>query len=108
DNLPNLPNGIPSILKTPVHWGLLSQKTGISYTQCIDLYKENPMSSELYEQIVSQRGSLESLAAKIPGFKGYQEKQARRTADRLLRERLASEIDTHLNRFGRIQNDLLD
>jgi hypothetical protein len=66
------------------------------------------MSSELYEQIVSQRGSLENLIAKIPGFKGYHEKQARRTADRLLREQLASEIDTHINRFGRIQNELLD
>jgi hypothetical protein len=66
------------------------------------------MSSELYEQIVSQRGSLENLIAKIPGFKGYHEKQARRTADRLLRDRLASEIDTHITRFGRIQNELLD
>jgi hypothetical protein len=66
------------------------------------------MSSELYNQIVSQRGSLENLFAKIPGFKGYQEKQARRTADRLLREQLAAEIDHHISRFGRIQNDLLD
>ena len=66
------------------------------------------MTSELYDQIVSQRGSLENLIGKIPGFKGYQEKQARRTADRLLRERLASEIETHINRFGRIQNELLD
>jgi hypothetical protein len=66
------------------------------------------MSSELYDQIVSQRGSLENLIAKIPGFKGYHEKQARRTADRLLRERLTAELDTHINRFGRIQNELLD
>lgn len=66
------------------------------------------MSSELYNQIVSQRGSLENLIAKIPGFKGYHEKQARRTADRLLRDQLATEIDAHINRFGRLQNTLLD
>lgn len=66
------------------------------------------MPSELYEQIISQRGSLENLVAKIPGFRGYQEMQARRTADRLLRDHLASQIDTHINRFNRIQNNLLD
>lgn len=66
------------------------------------------MSSELYNQIVSQRGSLENLAAKIPGFKGYHEKQARRSADRLLRDHLASEMDKHLKRYDRIQNKLLD
>jgi len=66
------------------------------------------MSSELYNQIVSQRGSLENLVAKIPGFKGYHEKQARRSADRLLREHLASEIDKHIKHYDRLQNDLLD
>jgi len=66
------------------------------------------MSSDLYRQIVSQRGSLENLVARIPGFKGYHEKQARRTADRLLRERLTEEIDRHITRFGRLQNELLD
>jgi hypothetical protein len=66
------------------------------------------MPSELYQQIVSQRGSLENLVARIPGFKGYHEKQARRTADRLLRERLTEEVDQHITRFGRLQNELLD
>ena len=66
------------------------------------------MSSELYNKIVSQRGSLENLATQIPGFKGYHEKQARRTADRLLRDHLASEIDKHIKHYNRLQNDLLD
>lgn len=66
------------------------------------------MSSELYNQIISQRGSLENLVAKIPGFKGYHEKQARRTADRLLRDHLASEIDKHIKHYDRLQNQLLD
>lgn len=66
------------------------------------------MSSELYNQIVSQRGSLENLVAKIPGFKGYHEKQARRSADRLLRDHLVSEVDKHIKHYNRLQNDLLD
>lgn len=66
------------------------------------------MPSELYNQITSQKGKLENLIGKIPGFKGYQEKQARRTADRLLREHLAGEIDKLLNKFNRLQTKLLD
>ncbi len=66
------------------------------------------MSSELYNQIISQKGKFENLVGKIPGFKGYQEKQARRTADRLLRDHLAGEIDKHIKHFGRLQNKLLD
>lgn len=66
------------------------------------------MPSELYNQIMSQKGSFENLVMKIPGFKGYQEKQARRTADRLLREHLANEINAHIKAFGRLQNKLLD
>ncbi|MDQ7034392.1 MAG: hypothetical protein Q9P01_06020 [Anaerolineae bacterium] len=66
------------------------------------------MPSELYNQIVSQRGSVENLLSKIPGFKGYMAKDARRSADRMLRERLGSEIDKHIKRYNKIQKDLLD
>ena len=47
------------------------------------------MGSSLYDQIISQRGSVENLMAKIPGFKGYHDKQARRQADTILRQHLA-------------------
>src|SRR5262245_37819173 len=66
------------------------------------------MPSELYNQIVSQRGSLDNLIARLPGFKGYHEKEARRAADRLLREHLGSEVEKHISRYNKIQNDLLD
>ena len=51
------------------------------------------MPSELYNEIVAQRGSLENLIAKIPGFKGYHEKNARRQADKLLRQHLVQQFD---------------
>ena len=64
--------------------------------------------SELYDQIVGQRGTLENIVASIPGFKGYQDKQARRTADRMLREHLAQLIQQRHDRFVRIEKLILD
>jgi len=66
------------------------------------------MPSRLYHDIISQRGRLENLVAKLPGFKGYHEKQARREADRMLREHLTNEMDKHIRHFDRIQHKLLD
>ncbi len=66
------------------------------------------MGSNLYDKIVSQRGSLESLVARIPGFRGYQDKQARRHADRMLREFLVSQLDQHIDHFKRVQKGILD
>jgi hypothetical protein len=66
------------------------------------------MPSELYEKIVSRRGRLESIIARIPGFKGYQEKQARRTADRLIREHIAEELDKRIARLIRAEKRILD
>ncbi len=64
--------------------------------------------STLYDQIVSRRGKIEDLMARIPGFKGYQEKQARRTADRMLRDYLAEQIDRRISRFNRLEKSVLD
>lgn len=66
------------------------------------------MPSPLYEKIVSQRGTLENLIARIPGFKGYHEKQARRTADRLLRDHIAAELDKRIARLIRAEKRVLD
>ena len=64
--------------------------------------------SELYNQIVSQRGSFENLLARIPGFRGYIDKAARRTADRMLRDHLASLLTQRISRLTQIENKLLD
>lgn len=65
------------------------------------------MPSRLYEDIVSQRGSLENLVAKIPGFRGYQEMAARREADQLLRAYLTSEFERLVQRYTQIENEIL-
>jgi hypothetical protein len=64
--------------------------------------------SELYDKIVNQRGSFERLVARIPGFRGYQDKTARRKADTMLRDHIADQINEKIQRFVRIQNVILD
>jgi hypothetical protein len=64
--------------------------------------------SELYDQIVSQRGGFERLLARIPGFRGYLEKASRRTADRMLRDYVAELLTQQINRLVEIERQLLD
>jgi hypothetical protein len=66
------------------------------------------MSSDLYEQIISDRGSFERMIARLPGFEGYLDRKARRTADRLLREHLADQLSQQVRRLARIETTLLD
>lgn len=64
--------------------------------------------SDLYDQIASQRGSLEKLAARLPGFGGYIERATRRQADRMLRDYIAGEVASLVNRFANIEKAILD
>lgn len=45
-----------------------------------------------YEQAKAQRNILERLGDKIPGYRGFQDRELRRDVDRSLREHLASEL----------------
>ena len=64
--------------------------------------------SDLYDQIVGQRGSVEQLIARIPGFGGYMNRADRRTADRMLRDYIAGEVAKRINRFANIEKAILD
>ena len=66
------------------------------------------MSSDLYEQIINDRGSFERMLTRLPGFEGYLDRKARRTADRLLREHLADQLSQSVRRLARIETTLLD
>ncbi len=61
-----------------------------------------------YDRVKGERGRLEGLIGKIPGYKGYKEKEMRREADRLLREALARDFTLQLNRLRPMQSALLD
>ena len=45
-----------------------------------------------YEAAQEQRNWLERLGAKIPGFKGYQDRELRRDVDRMQREHISREL----------------
>jgi len=63
---------------------------------------------DLYRRIVSQRGSVENLLRRIPGFEGYLEMTARRQADRMMREHVATLLRQQLARLANIEKMLLD
>lgn len=63
---------------------------------------------DLYTKIVRERGSVERLIARIPGFRGYMEMNARRQADRLLRDHVAALLKTQLARLAEAEKRLLE
>lgn len=46
----------------------------------------------LYDKVEEERGFLGRLLSKIPGFRGYMEKEARRDADQLLRDTISGRL----------------
>lgn len=64
--------------------------------------------SDLYNQIVNDRGSLERLMARLPGFGGYVDRGTRRDADRILRDTLAENVDRQIKRLAQVERRLLD
>lgn len=62
--------------------------------------------SDFYKRITDLHGSVEKLAGSIPGFKGYLERQDRRAADKLLREKVARGLTSGLDELYRVQKRL--
>jgi hypothetical protein len=64
--------------------------------------------SELYDRIVNERSGMGKLFASLPGFKGYLDKAARRTADRMLRDYIAEQLAGRINRLASIEKTILN
>ena len=58
-------------------------------------------------QIKNERGGFVKLLSKIPGFKGYMEKESRRDADKLVRDAIASRFAAQLDRLSEVQMELI-
>jgi hypothetical protein len=54
-----------------------------------------------FDEAKAQRNILERLGEKIPGYRGFQDRELRRDVDKTLREHLASEL-------GRLKSSLRD
>lgn len=66
------------------------------------------MVSDFFSKITNDQGSVEDIVRRIPGFKGYLEKNDRRAADRLLREHLVREFEEVQSEFMRLQRKLVN
>jgi hypothetical protein len=62
---------------------------------------------DLRETVEGALGSFERLMKKIPGYKGYKEKEMRREADKLLRTEVARLLDDQRKRLSELQNQLI-
>ncbi len=62
---------------------------------------------DLREKVTEALGGLEQLVAKVPGYKGYKEKEMRREADKLLREQLARQFEEQRRRIPDLQKQLI-
>lgn len=64
--------------------------------------------NELYEQIVNERGKMRNWMDKIPGLRGYMDKGDRRTADRMMREYIANQLEQRMSRFVGMEKRILN
>jgi hypothetical protein len=61
---------------------------------------------DLRGTVSDARGTLETLAGKIPGYHGYKEKEMRREADKLLRLRLSERFQEQRTKLTNVQSHL--
>jgi len=66
------------------------------------------MSDQIYEKVSSEMDPFKKILSKIPGFKGYIERQARRDSDKLLREMLADSFEQQWGRISALQRDFIN
>lgn len=64
--------------------------------------------ADFYKRITEMQGTVEDVVRRVPGFKGYFEKQDRRAADRMLREKLVRGFSEQQQEFTRVQRKLID
>lgn len=67
-----------------------------------------PKKGDLLDTVTEALGGVEELAAKIPGYKGYKEKELRREADKLLRMQVANKLDDQRKRLSELQMQLVN
>jgi len=64
--------------------------------------------SDILDRVVGEQDFFKKLLSKVPGFKGYIERNHRREADKLLRETIADGFETQWARISTLQRDLVN
>jgi len=63
--------------------------------------------SDFFQQVKNQVDPFKKLLSYIPGFNGYIDRQARRDADKLLRETVARRFEEQWSRVSNMQSELV-
>jgi hypothetical protein len=63
--------------------------------------------SDILDRVMGEQDFVKKLLAKVPGFKGYIQRGDRRMSDKLLRDKVADEFETHYQRVSGLQRDLI-
>lgn len=64
--------------------------------------------SDLFDRVLKDQDIFKKLLGKIPGFDGYIERNNRRMADKLVREKIANEYEELWQRLSGLQVDLIN
>lgn len=64
--------------------------------------------SDLFDRVLKDQDIIKKLIGKIPGFDGYIERSNRRMADKLVREKIASEFEDLWQRLSALQVDFIN
>ena len=63
--------------------------------------------SEFYNKVNADQDPLRKLISKVPGFKGYIERENRRSSDKLLRGVIADRFEEHWKYVSGLQRELI-
>lgn len=64
--------------------------------------------SDYFGNVTEDMDPLKRILSKIPGFKGYMERQTRRDADKLLRETVAERFEQQWSRISGLQREFIN
>ncbi len=63
--------------------------------------------ADIFGKVTDQQDWFKKIIGKIPGFKGYFERNNRRSSDKLLREMIAREYEVQYQRISGVQRALI-
>ncbi len=63
--------------------------------------------NDILDRVSSESNFFKKLLSKLPGFKGYVEREERRNADKLLRESIAQKFEAVWQRISGLQKDAI-
>lgn len=64
--------------------------------------------SDMFDNVTSQQDFIKKLLSKIPGFRGYIERENRRLSDKILRDTLANQLEGVWSRISSLQRGLIN